>query len=636
MKKDDTSESESLRRKAEEKLNIREASARPGLTTKPEMLKLIHELEVHQVELEMMNEELRKARITAQESAEKYVELYELAPSGYCTLSKEGEITSINLAGAKMCGRNRLHLINSSFGFLISDETKHVFNLFHQKVWEDNAKETCEVTMRAGWNHPLQIQLTGILSENGKQCLLSMVDITRLKKDSTYLKLNRDILGILSGTENFRADIQRITGIIKATTLIDAVGVRMQDGEDYPYFYSDGFSTEFLNTENSILSRELDGGICRDGNGNVCLECTCGLVISGQADPSNPLFTPGGSAWTNDSFPFLAVPASEDPRTNPRNVCIHMGYASVALIPVRTGNKIIGLIQLNHRQKDRFTPDEVEHLEYIGVNIAEAFLRKQSEAEIQELNETLETRIAERTCILEATNRELTFHLSEIEQFVYIASHDLSEPLNVLTSFTSLLHEEYAGKLDEDGNKSVEFISRAATRMRLLLKGLLDYSLLGKDSVRSYVDCSNVVGAVLSGLSGSILECNARITVQPLPVVNGYSKELEILFENLVSNAVKFRKKDVVPEIRISAEHQRDEWVFSIEDNGIGLDRHDREKIFDIFKRMVKRNDYDGAGIGLAHCKKITEMHGGRIWAESNEIGGSTFRFTIPALRNEK
>jgi signal transduction histidine kinase len=255
---------------------------------------------------------------------------------------------------------------------------------------------------------------------------------------------------------------------------------------------------------------------------------------------------------------------------------------------------------------------------------------KHAENGLRKLNTTLEERVAERTHQLETINRELLFKNKELEQFTFIASHDLAEPLNALTNFTQLLHNEYSGKLDEDGNASIDFIYHSAIRMKLLLKGLLDYSLLGKDSVVSAVDCNKIVSEVLSDLKDSIEGSKAKIAVQTLPVISGYPSELRFLFHHLINNAIKFRKKDVSPEINISVESTENERVFSIEDNGIGLKEQDKEKVFVIFKRMVKRDEYEGTGIGLAQCKKIVELHGGRIWVESEPGVGSRFIFTIP------
>jgi PAS domain S-box-containing protein len=258
--------------------------------------------------------------------------------------------------------------------------------------------------------------------------------------------------------------------------------------------------------------------------------------------------------------------------------------------------------------------------------------RKQAEDLIQNLNKTLEQRVAQRTYQLETSNKKLAFHLNEIEQFTYITTHDLTEPLIAMTNFTRLLHEEYAGKLDEDGNKSIDFIHQSAKRMRLLLKNLLDYSLLGIDSIRTEVDCNKMVRETLDELADPIKESKAEINVEDLPAITGYSTELKFLFRHLISNAIKFHKKEIHPEIKISAQIREKEWVFSIEDNGIGIREKDPEMIFMIFKRMVNRDEFDGTGIGLAHCKKIVEMHGGNIWVESNSTGGSIFRFTIPGM----
>jgi light-regulated signal transduction histidine kinase (bacteriophytochrome) len=226
-------------------------------------------------------------------------------------------------------------------------------------------------------------------------------------------------------------------------------------------------------------------------------------------------------------------------------------------------------------------------------------------------------------------NKKLFIQNKELEQFAYITSHDLQEPLRSLICFTELIQNEYKNKLDEQADTYLDFIAKSSNRMQELVKGLLDYSRIGKEKVICSVDCNIIVKEVLSDLTLSIRESNAKITVNDLPILNGYSTELRQLFQNLISNAIKFRKKDIVPEILISASKQDKMWHFVIQDNGIGIEEKYKEKIFIIFKRIHNRTEYEGTGIGLSFCKKIVELHNGSIWFESKNNEGSTFNFTI-------
>ena len=215
------------------------------------------------------------------------------------------------------------------------------------------------------------------------------------KQAETRQHLAAEILGYLNDQHTLDDTINFILTTIKRETEFDAVGIRLRSGDDFPYFVQNGFSKDFLLKENYLIAREEKGGPCKDQNGNISLECTCGLVISGQADPTTPFFTEGGSFWTNNSLPLLGLPEDQDPRLHPRNNCIHEGYRSVALIPIRANREIVGLLQLNDSREDRFTIDMIHFYEGISSSIGVALMRKQAEEEREGLIARLQKALSE-------------------------------------------------------------------------------------------------------------------------------------------------------------------------------------------------------------------------------------------------
>lgn len=227
-------------------------------------------------------------------------------------------------------------------------------------------------------------------------------------------------------------------------------------------------------------------------------------------------------------------------------------------------------------------------------------------------------------------SEELARSNTELEQFAYISSHDLQEPLRTITNFVGLFEKEYSGKLDSDATGYLNVIVTAASRMRNLIKDLLEFSRVGREMKFESIDCNSVLKEVKEEMATSIKESNAKITISNLPVLNGNYLELKRLFQNLISNALKFQKKDVNPEITITVEEKDNEFVFAIKDNGIGIDEQYNDQLFIIFKRLHSTSEYPGTGIGLATCKKIVDLHNGKIWVESKLGNGSTFYFSIP------
>jgi signal transduction histidine kinase/CHASE3 domain sensor protein len=226
---------------------------------------------------------------------------------------------------------------------------------------------------------------------------------------------------------------------------------------------------------------------------------------------------------------------------------------------------------------------------------------------------------------------ELEKKNKEIEQFAYISSHDLQEPLRTIANFSKLLAQRLELHPDPESTEYMGYISRGAERMSQLIFDLLEYSRIGKDMSKSAIDCDQLLNEVLTDMSASIIESGAEIHKEHLPVIKGYNY-LKSLFQNLISNAIKFRKAGTHPVISIGVKDRGKEFLFSVKDNGMGIEKIYFDKIFSIFQRLHSRELYKGTGIGLALCKKIAEHHGGKIWVESEPEKGSVFYFTIPKI----
>ena len=281
---------------------------------------------------------------------------------------------------------------------------------------------------------------------------------------------------------------------------------------------------------------------------------------------------------------------------------------------------------------------------------------KEAEAALRRSRDELEGLVVQRTEELREANAHLAVELeerrqaeyrlaqyasdlsrsnAELEQFAYVASHDLQEPLRMVASFTQLLAKRYRDKLDQDAADFINFAVDGATRMQTLINDLLAYSRVGtRGKPFRPTDSEAVFQMAVHNLTETITQNNAVISHDPLPTISGDEVQLIQLFQNLIGNAVKFhgRRK---PQVHISAKRQDAEWVFAIRDNGIGMESDQQERIFSIFQRLHHRSEYPGTGIGLAICKKIVERHGGRIWVESEVGQGSTFYFTVKEGKNE-
>ena len=391
-----------------------------------EVQSLVHELRVHQIELEMQNDELRRTQQELEASREKYFDLYDLAPAGYLSINENGIILESNLTAASMLSQERSYLVGQLFTRLIFREDQNIYYGCHKQLVETRENQICRIRMVKKDGNPL------------------------------WVRINISIAQGIDGSTRFRAVI---------------------------------------------------------------------------------------------------------------------------------------------------------------IDISE---RKQVDEKLSQVME------------------ELTRSNEELEKFAYVASHDLQEPLRMVSSFARLLENRYKGKLDQDADDFINFAVDGANRMQVLITDLLAYSRVGRWSNEfKEVSSEAVLERALSNLKTVVEQRGAVVTRDPLPVMMGDDSQLAQLFQNLIGNAVKFCK-DRTPHIHVSSERRGNKWVFSVRDNGIGIAPEYFERIFLIFQRLHGKQEYPGTGIGLAICRKVAERHGGRIWVESEPGSGSTFYFTIPMKREVK
>lgn len=337
--------------------------------------------------LKKSHEYLRREKNALAENESKYRNLFANAGEGIALVSRDGILCEVNESFARLHGYRIEEMVNMDLRDLDAKESEKWIPETINRILRDKAlRFEVEHYHRDGHVFPLEVSASLITVEGEEYIQCFHRDITGRREAELQQILTTETLGIINSSPPLKDMIDFIIGTIQGTMMFDAIGIRLRQGDDYPYYALKGFSHDFHLAENSLVAGNQKQGMCRDINGAVNLECTCGLVIAGRTDTSNPLFTQGGSFWTNNASTLWELRPEDDPRYRPRNRCIHDGYRSVALVPLRANQEIIGLLQINDRRENCFKLEFIEHMEGLASVIAVAITRKQAEESLIRLS----------------------------------------------------------------------------------------------------------------------------------------------------------------------------------------------------------------------------------------------------------
>ncbi len=562
-------------------------------------------------------------------SEERYCSILNASPDAITITDLDGRILTVSPAGFSIFGyKPEEKLAGRSITEFVAPENRDrvLANLTVLRQGALTGPSEYRGLRADGSHFDFEVNSDVLRTAEGKPVNMIFVlrNIAERKKAEAYREMGREILQILNEPDDLQNALQRILATLKTRSECDSAGLRLQDGDDFPYFTQEGFPKSFLLTENSLLAHDEQDGLCRDQDGKVRLECTCGLVISGKTDPSLPIFTRGGSFWINNSFPLLDLPAAQDPRFRPRNQCMREGYASMALVPIRSKDRIVGLLHLTDRRKDCFSLETIEILEGIASHIGAALMRKKAETEKAKLEAVLH----------QAQKME------SVGRLAGGVAHDFNNMLLVIQGYTELALEQtdpaqpIHGSLTEIRNAT----KRAADLTRQLQTFARKLVILPK--VLALNDIITDMFNLLRRLIGEDIQLIWQPAAELWPVKIDPSQFNQLL-ATLCLNArdsitgvgkIFIETRNATLDDTYCAERPGvvpGEYVrIAVSDTGCGMDENIRAHIFEPF--FNSRSGGKGNGLGLASVYGAVKQNGGFINAYSEPGQGASFSIYLP------
>ena len=671
MKKDNKSDSALLRQKAEELLK-KKSSGTTSPFSEVELLRLIHELEVHQIELELQNEELRHAWAEAESANDKYIRLYDYAPSGYFSLSGNGGIIELNLSGAKMLGKDRQHLKNNLFVFFVSEETKPIFRLFLEKIFQTKSKETCEVKLVTNDDIQMYVLVTGIITENQEQCNVTAVDITERRIAQEALQ---------SSEKRYRTTIESISD---AFFTLD---------NELRFTYFNKQAEALLSKKSSdVLGKQIFSEVFKEAKGSVFEEKYTYALTAREICTFETFF--GIEPYINwydvrvypgtDGISVFFTVITEKKKANsalrlslskyqtlfdlfPAGITISDSQGQI--IETNTiAQRMLGLDP--EEQKKRL----IDGREWQIIRPDGSRMPVSEYASVRALNEKCQIENIEmgvvtgngqiRWLIVSATpipiegygvaivyhditaqkqsQQELLTAKEKAEEsdhlksaFLANMSHEIRTPMNGILGFASLLKEP--NRTGEEQQKYIRIIEKSGKRMLNIINDIVDISKIESGQMGISIAESNINEQIEYIYTFFKPEVEAKTMhlffKNSLPekesLIKTDCEKIYAILTNLVKNAIKYTKEG---SIEFGYEKKGEYLEFFVKDTGIGIARNRQAAIFERFIQadIFDKQAYQGAGLGLSIAKAYVEMLGGKIWVESELEKGSTFYFTIP------
>jgi PAS domain S-box-containing protein len=547
--------------------------------------RLIHELQVHQIELETQREELQQARSQAEALLAQQLDLYDSAPVGYLTLGREGAIRQANLAGAHLLGAERSRLVNRPFGLFVAEADRRAFSDFLNRVFAGQTGESCVVTLPRQGSGPLVVQIEGTHSAERQECRAVVVDITeRVRANQALQEAQRVLAGI------FNAIPVRVFWKDRNLAYVGCNAAFARD-------------SGFADPEDLIGRDDFQMG-WRD------------QAELYRADDRRVMVT---------GLPRLLV---EEPQTTPEGDTITL---LTSKMPLRDAEgTIVGVLGTYIDITERKRVDEQARTALAELDASRQALlsvvedEKQARAALSQLNVELEQRVADRTAELTAANREL-------DSFAYAVSHDLRAPLRAMSGFSLAILEDFGDGLPDGARGFLGQIQQASRAMGQLIDGLLVLSRSTRSEPRrDRVDLSGLATGLCRELAGSEPTRTVQWHVEDGMTVWGDLGMLEVVMRNLLGNAWKYTAGCAAPTVRVFAERDGTRIWHCVADNGAGFDMRHADRLFKPFQRLHRQDEFPGAGIGLATVLRVVNRHGGAVSATAAVGEGATFRFHLP------